>query len=311
MTSNRLFKLIYDLSNEDYHTQDGSYSSSQLKEAYNSIDKFYQLYITKTLEKGHVPAFDVGTYFHTAILEPERLGLDTAIFQHSTGRRGEAWKLFQEKHKGKTIITESEYANVSKIIEAVKNSTSAQSILKNTKPEVSCYIRLYVTDKEIICPDKKVRLTSKGWEKHKVPKELDPGLTFTLKVRADAKKENVVADLKSSSGNVKDYQTVLGKIKGLDYDLSAALYKDIFDLVCGESNEFYWIFASKEDFGTRSYVATQGLINEGRAKYIQALYKIFYGIKSNWQFSEKIIYIGPETTGVEEKQLTTESEDEI
>ena len=61
-------------------------------------EKFYKEYITKEIPRKEVSAFDVGTYFHTAILEPHLLEKECAVYPGAV-RRGKEWDAFKETVK--------------------------------------------------------------------------------------------------------------------------------------------------------------------------------------------------------------------
>ena len=97
--------IIKNMSNADYHKQhapeDHYYSSSQLKTILDDAETFKKKYITRELEdKSSNPVFDIGTYFHTAILEPHLLNEECAVFTGAR-RAGKVGKLLKQRMKVK------------------------------------------------------------------------------------------------------------------------------------------------------------------------------------------------------------------
>lgn len=294
--------LIYDMPSHIYHSIKGTFSSSQLKDLLDDEETFYHKYIARTEEKEHIAAFDVGTYFHTALLEPEKLDIECAVF---TGiRRGAAWEKFQEINKGKAIITKAEFQQAKGIIDAVKNSPIAMGRLARSTSEVSVFILLRVYQGEIYAPDFGVVLTPDGWRKADVPKS---GVDLVLKARADKLGSNFILDLKSTTGNAKSKSQIKKKISDLNYDLSAALYLDLFTLGSGElKDEFIWTFASKDRFNCKNWQADADNIRIGRAKWAKAVKTLAFCIKDNWQFEDSLGIIEPASWDREYLQPTAE-----
>jgi len=285
-------KLIYDLSSADYHTHGGSFSSSQLKDILDDPEFFYRKYITKEIEKESIPAFDIGTYFHTAILEPEKLDSECCVYD---GKRiGKAWDEFKEKNKSKAIITANEHATAMTLVNAVKSSTIAMGRIGRGRPEVSAFLDVLVTGSDVFTSDSKWVLGKYGWDKAKEkPKK---AVELKLKVRADLLgHEKFILDLKSTSGNAKSEFLMKKKISDYNYDLSAALYLDIFTIASGELyDQFIWTFASKDFGNSKSYVASQTNIQVGRAKWKKAVLNLADCIKNDWKFEDSLGVLEPQ-----------------
>lgn len=289
----KLGTLITDgLSSEKYHSIAGTYSSSQLKTVLEDPDLFYQKYIAKTEPKLEMAAFDIGTYFHTAILEPHLLKKECAVFPGI--RRGAKWESFKKAHEGKAIITDKELGQAETLIKAVKQSEVATKLLKGGTPEVSAFVRLLIAEGRVYHPTSGRALMDTGWKAvGSIPKE---GTEIIVKVRADllAQDNSYIVDLKSCSGNTKSEWMIAGKVSDMSYDLSAALYLDIFSLVLDRTLEnFIWIFASKDVGNCQSYLASPTNITIGRIKYRTALVKIAEGIQTNWKFKERLEILEP------------------
>ena len=278
-----------DLSSSDYHGNKNTYSSSQLKDILEDPEYFHKKYILGQIERLSIPAFDVGTYFHTAILEPEKLNLECAVYKGI--RRGSAWDKFQEDNKGKAIITESEFGQADALIKAVQNSPIAMNRLKRGRPEVSAFVELLVADGQIYSPLRGKSISRGGWIKSKVPKR---GTKLMIKVRADLLGDNFILDLKSTSGNTKSASYIKTKISNYSYDLSASLYLDMFSIALDRlMTDFIWTFASKDYYNCKNYMASNDNILVGRQKWIKAIVALAECIESDWQFEDSMAILEP------------------
>ena len=286
--------LVTDMSSEAYHSAPNSFSSSQLKTMLEDPEIFYRRYITKEIERETMSAFDVGTYFHTAILEPEKLNLECAVFGGI--RRGKEWEAFKVANVAKTIITQSELDQAETLIKAVKSSDLAMKYLKQGKPEVSAFLDMYIYEGNIY--SKGYRLSLVGWMKDPEGYQLaaKKGIHLVFKVRADLLGDKgFILDLKSTTGNIKNEFNMRATISKYSYDLSAALYLDLFTLATGRYyHTFIWTFASK-DYGTcKNYVASDKNIKVGRAKYMKAILTLADYIASEWKFNESLTVLEPQ-----------------
>jgi hypothetical protein len=255
------------------------------------IEKFKSVYITREVVKDWIPAFDIGTYFHTAILEPHLLQKDCVVFKGI--RRGKVWDKFKEDHKGKAIITSGEMDQAERLISGVKESEVAMGLIDSSKVEVSAFIDVGIKGNEVYARNGTQILTPTGWEgATESVEEFDA--TITLKVRADALGDDFILDLKSCSGNVKADWQMMNKVSEQNYDLSAALYLDVFSQVKNEKmDKFYWVFSSKDSGRSQTWLASEDSIKIGRAKWKKALLKLVDAIENNWEFEDVVLTLGP------------------
>lgn len=282
--------LIENMSSEEYHSTPDTFSSSQFKDLLDDEEVFIKKYIHKTIEREQLEAFDVGNYFHVGVLEPHKVDKDCAIYPGSV-RRGEAWERFQKKHKGKTIVTKAMMEKSLGLINAVFESPASMQYIKRGKPEVSLFVELLISEGEIYAPYFWKTLTPRGWAKATPPKK---GEKIVVKVRADSLGNDFILDLKSTTGNARSWLTVQDKIKGYKYDLSAALYLDLFNLPKeGRIKEFLWTFASKDYFNCKTWRATEENIFVGRKKYVKAIHSFMAIKRNNFQLFDEVGEIGP------------------
>lgn len=273
-----LHRLVRDMTSEAYHGCQGTWSSSQLKDIIDDEEIFIKKYIKKEVPREDRESFGTGTYFHTKVLEPHKVATEIAIFQGKT-RYGKAWDEFKAKSADKTVITEKQKSEGDAMAEAVHNSPICSEYIEGD-PEISLFTKLVVAYGNIYAPEFKKVLTPNGWESYKGSSI--KGFEIIIKVRADCLGEGFVSDLKSTSGRANNAHSVRGSISKYKYDLSAALYLDMFSLV-KDVDSFIWIFASKENPIATSWIATENQIKVGRAKWSWALKRIADLAQANWE----------------------------
>lgn len=297
--SNKQFRveegICYDLPSDHYHGKIEGYSSSQVKDANHDIELFYDKHVAKTVVREERSVFDTGTAFHTAILEPEKYSKEIICYK---GKRiGKVWEAFKSHNPKKIIISKSQQSQVDTLVQAVKESPVAQAKLSRGTVEVSAFICIYVANGDIYLPSRKWVLGKYGWEQAKA-KMPTGGVNIWIKARADkvtiGDKKRYILDLKSMSGNVKDKHEIKAKVSGLGYDLSVALYLDIFTGVTGEKyHDFFWIFASKDKGKSRTYLVSVDNVLIGRAKWKKGILAIANAIKNDWSFDDYVEVLEP------------------
>jgi len=283
---------IYDLPSNDYHAISGTYSSSQLKDLLDDEQIFLAKHVHKTVEKLSISAFDVGTYFHTGVLEPHKLKIDCAVFDGKI-RRGERWEAFKKKNEGKAIVSPVQISQAEGLIETVKDSPIAMGYIERGTPEVSFFTELIIHGGEIYSAHRGVMLCpERGWINSVVPKD-KKAVRVIIKVRADSWGDDFILDLKSTTGNARSAFSMRQKISYYQYDLSASLYSDMFALFDGVQRKFVWTFASKDFHNSKTYVASMSNMLVGRAKYRKALLKLAECISNKWQLYDELGTLEP------------------
>ncbi len=302
MDNIKLGELIYDLPSDAYHGAKGSYSSSQLKAMVEDPEIFYKKYITGEIERESIAAFDTGTYYHTAMLEPEKLATECVVYEGGV-RRGKEWEAFRDANLGKAILTLSQFEEAQTLIEATRKSPIAMAYLNAGRPEISAFLEVFIFNREIytIKHSKVFILTISGWACNDEisEEELKEFATrLVIKARADILdiESGTISDLKSTYGNPKVSGQISSKIfRDYAYDLSAAYYLDIFTM-CQEEvefNDFVWIFASKDTGTCKSYKASDRTIMVGRSKWKNAIVNLAYYLENNWKFNDILGEIKP------------------
>jgi ribosomal protein S26 len=288
----RLHSIISgeELGNEEYHSQSKWWSSSQVKEALSDIRTFYKTFISKELSKDFGRqtqiAMDIGTYFHTAILEPEKVIKECSVWEGM--RKGKAYEEFMVKNKGKTVITATDFEKAQALISAVKKDPESMKLLNKGEAEVSAFTKLQGLN---------VRVRA-DWI------DLDRGF---------------IMDLKSCGGSVYDEFEIAKKIENLHYDLSAAMYLEAFNRVLKKQKKpllhsFYWVFASKDTACAQVYKASPRMLALGASKLNRALNTIKDNESKGWAFESSVIELDPspwaEGQWLKNDQVINNEEDE-
>lgn len=278
------------MTDEEYHEQgnleEHFFSSSQVKTAKNNLKDFHRQAV-KGVKKSFSPvtmdAFTVGHYFHSFFLEPHTL--DKYCFYEGQ-KRGKVWAEFQKENEGKRILTSKMKESADILIEGVQNSKPCSEVLS----EEFCTEESFFT-------------------------ELD-GLR--VKCRFDILHEHkthaVGGDLKSCSETDLDNEDVLRKvISKYGYDVSYALYRDIYEKVTGKPmKNWYWIFASKGMPFAKLVWADDLYYKVGRDKYRKGIQKIKELREDKWEYKDKAIILTPKAYEIAEiSKQDSDIEDEL
>lgn len=274
----KLEGLIKNLPDTEYHKvlapEEAHYSSSQFKDALEDIEYFYKKYVAKTLVEENSSTtqgnFDVGSAYHCIVLEPHKFK-DSFVVYEGAVKRGKAYELFVEDHKGKTVLSDKQMEMVKFLEKANKSNAVAQELLSNGEAEVSLFHVFH-------------------------------GLR--VKVRADwmgvGPRGHFIMDLKSTTGNPKNEKDIQKKISNLNYDLSAALYVDVFNDYLGKNGlplieEWKFCFDSKDTGTSKVWTASKEMLEVGRVKYMKALEAIKLNMARGWIFKDEdsIIEVSP------------------
>ena len=258
------------VSNEDYHGDREYISSSGLKTILNDPRKFYKEYILN--EKGNTAssAMDLGSYIHCAILEPDQMDKEFAIYD-GVQRRGKKFEEFKEKHENKIIITNSQAALATQLINSFKHA--------------KVVIGKQGWDKEVSVSS----FYEGGYAEQTVCAEING---VKVKIRTDYRKEfedfGSINDIKTTGDNVDNIRGAAMVCSNFDYDLSAALYVDVVSMVTGKPHDFYFTFLSKQNGECRMYKASESMLERGRQKYREAIEKLKEARESGIYYVNKI-----------------------
>ena len=240
------YKGIYKtLSNDAYHSEQKHLSSSNLKMLLKDTNQFYKEKILGEREPLKGAFLDEGNYTHSLILEPH-LVPEEYIFFDGNRKAGKEWKAFEAEHKdsGKTILSNTQKIKVESWVESYKKRPEAVDLVEGADKEFSLFAEM---------------------------------LGVPLKVRADIIniEKGFIADVKTTASD-PDVDTFKFTVEQYGYDLSAALYTDLFSRRYDKQFDFYFIVLGKRTHTCEVYKVSEATLGKGRKKVLDAV-KIYKG----------------------------------
>lgn len=138
---------VHNISNEEYHAASGV-SRSQLMLLDKSPYHFWYEVMSGEAEiKEATPAMNIGSAFHTMLLEPELFDREYSVMppiDRRTKQGKEDYQIFIEESAGKIVLTAEQFEKVSKMADLVKRHEIVTTLLDEAKFEQS----IFWTDKE-------------------------------------------------------------------------------------------------------------------------------------------------------------------
>lgn len=260
-----------ELSNEEYHAEKEHSSSSNLKDLtakkkgrYDGdlwgIEKYHKEKILHDRgESKKSNAFDEGSLAHCLILEKHNLDNDFAIYPkfRKAGNDYKTFKAAEEAGRNRTIVSNSQFKKVETWVDAHYRSETAVNLMKGCEFEYSLF------------------------------GEIDG---IKIKVRADAIniEEGYIVDVKTSSYDT-DVDTWKETVNGFQYELSGALYAQLFSMYYGREFDFYFDVLGKKDKSCEVYRLGEASTQKGRKKVRDAL-------SVHKKCSESGLWINPKPT---------------
>lgn len=240
MTKFKLKKGINKCTNEEYHGDKGYLSSSSYKLLLKDPSKFEEEFIKgnrSPVSSSTQNNFDEGTYAHSLILEPETVDDEFAFFD-GWRKAGKEWQLFKEENSDKIILS------------------------KPQKVRVERWVAAYHAR------DKKIKLVSGGFPEHTIAGDF---LGIPTKVRADYINidKGYIVDVKTTSYST-DIDAFSYTIDNFSYDLSAALYCNLFEQYYGKDFDFYFYVLGKKDSSCEIFRASDETLGRGMTQLHKA-----------------------------------------
>ena len=242
------------LSNEKYHAEQKHLSSSNLKMLLKDSKKFYKEKILGDKEPIKGNNLDEGNYAHTLILEPHMIEEDYEFFSGNR-KAGKEWKAFEEKHKdsGKILLSAAQKLKVENWVEKYKGRPEAVDLVEGSEKEFSLFSEM---------------------------------LGVPLKVRADIIniEKGYIADVKTTAYD-PDVDTFKFTLEQFGYDLSAALYVDLYSRKYEKDFDFYFIVLGKRTMTCEVYKASDLTLGKGRKKVMNAI-KVYKACMASGKWEE-------------------------
>lgn len=138
---------VYNITNDQYHSAQG-FSRSKLMLLDKSPYHFWYETMSGLAEKQEsTPAMNIGSAFHTMLLEPAKFHIEFAIapkVDRRTKQGKEQWDIFAEEAQGKIILTDDQFLKVRKMVDLVSKHEIVTTLLDEAVYEHS----IFWTDKE-------------------------------------------------------------------------------------------------------------------------------------------------------------------
>lgn len=230
-------------SNKQYHSDKEYISSSGLR-MYLKSPLHYKHYVEHGEESN--PAFVMGSLYHTAILEPEKLKLEYIRTIHRpdqskgmTAKTNKEWRSGLEA-RGRHVVDEMTWETV----QAMKKKLSESDDL--------------------------VRLIDKGMNEHSY--YIDGFEGVKVKTRPDKVTKHAVIDFKTTdNASVEGFTRTIFKY---GYHIQAALYLDVLKQFESQDRQFVFVVQEKkEPYAYQLFRLDEEVIEYGRWKYLDLIEK--------------------------------------
>lgn len=138
---------VYDISNEQYHSSAGISRSKLMLLDKSPYHFWYETLSGQAVKQESTPAMNIGSAFHTLLLEPAKFQMEFAVAPNMDRRTKEGKAIYEEFSKeseGKIILTADQFAKVGKMADLVSKHEIVTTLLDDAVFEQS----IYWTDKE-------------------------------------------------------------------------------------------------------------------------------------------------------------------
>lgn len=243
------------ISNKIYHSDDYFTSSTAVKLLYYDIPKYESEYLRKEKVQKDNPAFAIGSYVHSLILEPEKVESEYAFFPGWDGRES-GYQAFKAANVGKTVITQSQQGQVQNMMRNFNKHKVAPKFIQPSEKELTLCVDMF-----------------------DVP----------VKVRFDAidVETGAIYDIKTSGYDVDVDTFKLQGIGNLKYEISAGLYTMAAEQHYGKPFDFYFIVLSKKTFMTEIYKTSVQTMSNGKNRCKIGLERLKY-YRENGKWPEAV-----------------------
>jgi exodeoxyribonuclease VIII len=138
---------VYDITNEQYHASEGLSRSKLMLLDKSPYHFWYETMSGFAVKSEATPAMNIGSAFHTLLLEPAKFQMEFAVapsIDRRTKAGKEEWEAFTQESEGKIILTSDQFAKVGKMADLVSKHEIVTTLLDDAVFEQS----IYWTDEE-------------------------------------------------------------------------------------------------------------------------------------------------------------------
>lgn len=94
--------------------------------------------VSRTFTPAHQDQLDCGTLGHMALIQPERIATDVAIWT-GKNRSGGAWEEFQATNAAKLIVRQADYQSVMHDVQQLRSRDSVSQFVRDVDAEVAVF----------------------------------------------------------------------------------------------------------------------------------------------------------------------------
>jgi PDDEXK-like domain of unknown function (DUF3799) len=138
---------VYDITNEQYHASEGISRSKLMLLDKSPYHFWYETMSGMAIKSEATPAMNIGSAFHTMLLEPAKFQMEFAIapkVDRRTKQGKEEWDIFAQNSEGKIILSDDQFSKISKMVELVSKHEIVTTLLGEAVYEQS----IFWTDKK-------------------------------------------------------------------------------------------------------------------------------------------------------------------
>jgi hypothetical protein len=147
MTETSFKDGVYDISNEQYHAASGVSRSRLMLLDKSPYHFWYEVMSGEAEKKEATPAMNIGSAFHTMLLEPELFEREYAVMpqiDRRTKQGKEDYQAFVDESQGKIVLTQDQLDKVTQMANLVKRHEIVTTLLDEAVFEQS----IFWTDQE-------------------------------------------------------------------------------------------------------------------------------------------------------------------
>jgi len=138
---------VYDITNEQYHASEGISRSKLMLLDKSPYHFWYETMSGLAVKTEATPAMNIGSAFHTMLLEPAKFQMEFAVMPNLDRRTKGGKEMYEEfliHAEGKIILTIDQFSKVSKMVDLISKHEIVTTLLDEAVYEQS----IYWTDKE-------------------------------------------------------------------------------------------------------------------------------------------------------------------